>query len=81
MRTTKIATIAVIAAAGLSSPASAGFSTVGGLSSGPVKPQVAWDHAAWKKCWSLSYKQAREDGFTPNGATAYADLVCGDPPA
>lgn len=79
-RNSRIATAAVVAFAALTGPAMAA-GTVGTISAGHSKPQVAWDHNAWKKCWTLSYKQAREDGHSPNGATAYADLVCGAPPA
>ena len=78
-RNTKIIALAVAAVAAFSSTATAYTAPVK-LSNGPTKPQVVWDHAAWKKCWTLSYAQARKDGHSINGSTAYADLVCGDPP-
>ena len=79
LKNTSIAALAVAAFASFSTSAMA-FSPPAKLSNGPNKPQVVWDHAAWKNCWSKSYVQARTDGHSPNGATAYADLVCGDPP-
>ncbi|MTD45313.1 hypothetical protein GKE82_13710 [Conexibacter sp. W3-3-2] len=79
--TIRSAAAVLVTAAALAAPAAdAAPRPVGGLSAGPVQPQVTWDHAKWKQCWTLSYAQGRQDGLSPNGATAYADLVCGDPP-
>ena len=67
--------------AGLSTPAMA-LTPVGGttLSSGPVKPIVQWDHAAWKTCYSTTYAQWREDGASPRTAQTAADFTCGTQP-
>ena len=78
-RTLRIAAVTAIAAAGISSPAMA-FSPVGTISSGPVKPVVVWDHAAWKKCYTITYAQWREDGASPSVAQDAADLTCGTQP-
>ena len=74
-----IATAAIVASAGMSSQAVA-FTPVGGLSNGKPKPQVVWDHAAWKKCYTLTYAQWREDGASPTVAQNAADLTCGTQP-
>lgn len=78
-RNIRIAAITTIACAGLSTPALA-FTPVKTLSSGPVKPVVVWDHAAWKKCWAGTYAQWREDGKSPTASQNAADLVCGEQP-
>lgn len=80
IRNTHIAVLAAVVATGLTGTASAAPQTAGSMSAGPAKPTHKWTHAKWRQCWKLSYAQGREDGLTPNGATAYADLVCGDPP-
>lgn len=79
-RSTRIATLAVVAAAGLSGQAAAAPAPVGTISNGAPKPVVVWDHAAWKQCWTITYAQWRKDGVSPNGSAAAADLTCGDPP-
>jgi hypothetical protein len=84
-RNIRIAAATALACAGLgtavSTPAMA-LTPVGGttLSSGPVKPIVKWDHAAWKKCYSLTYAQWREDGASPSTAQTAADWTCGTQP-
>ena len=78
-RTITIAAATAIAAVGMSSPAMA-ITPIGGLSAGPVKPVVVWDHAAWKKCYSLTYAQWREDGHSPSTSQSAADLTCGTQP-
>ena len=84
-RNIRIAAVTALACAGIgtgvSTPAMA-LTPVGGttLSSGPVKPIVKWDQAAWKKCYSLTYAQWRESGSSPSTSQAAADLTCGTQP-
>ncbi|WP_372789290.1 hypothetical protein [Paraconexibacter sp.] len=81
-RTIHIALVTAATTAALSAPALA-FGPAAGpttISNGKPKPVVVWDHAAWKKCWAITYAQWREDGASPTVATAAADLTCGDPP-
>ena len=80
-RSSRIAALAVIATAGLSGSAVAdGPAGPTALSNGKPRPVVVWDHAAWKKCWTITYAQWREDGASPNNSATAADLTCGDPP-
>lgn len=74
-----IAAITIVASAGISAPAMA-FTPMKTISNGPVKPVVAWDHAAWKHCWTITYGQWRESGATPNNSATAADLTCGTQP-
>jgi len=84
-RNLRIAAVTALACAGIggavSTPAMA-ITPVGGmtLSNGPVKPIVKWDQAAWKKCYSLTYAQWREDGHSPSTSQSAADLTCGTQP-
>jgi hypothetical protein len=84
-RTIRIATATALACAGIgaavSTPAMA-ITPIGAmtLSNGPVTPVVVWDHAAWKKCYSLTYAQWREDGHSPSVSQTAADLTCGTQP-
>ena len=78
-RSIHIAAAVFAVTAGLASPAAA-FEPVGGLSNGAPRPVVKWDHAAWKKCYSLTYAQWREDGASPSTAQSAADLTCGTQP-
>jgi hypothetical protein len=81
-RNIHIALVTAVTTIGLSGPAMAAGPATSGmtLSAGKPKPVVVWDHAAWKKCWSITYAQWREDGASPNTSSAAADLTCGDPP-
>ncbi len=78
-RTISLAAATAIACVGISSPAMA-FTSATTLSNGPVKPTVVWDHAAWKKCYSITYAQWREDGASPSTAQTAADWTCGKQP-
>jgi hypothetical protein len=79
--TSRIAAIAAIATVGLSGSAiAAGPDAPTGLSAGKPRPVVKWDHAAWKKCYSLTYAQWREDGHSPTTSQNAADLTCGTQP-
>lgn len=74
------AVIIAVATAGLSTGPAMAMQGAGTISNGPVKPTVKWDHAAWKKCYSLTYAQWREDGASPSTSQAAADLTCGTQP-
>ena len=82
-RNIRIATVVAIASAGMSTaistPAMA-YSPATTISNGPVKPVVVWDHAAWKKCYTITYAQWREDGASPSTAQTAADWTCGTQP-
>ncbi len=71
---TCIATLAVIACAGISTPAMAGGP--GTLSNGPAKP-THQTGKQWHHCWKTVYFKARDEGRTPGVAEAEADLTCG----
>jgi hypothetical protein len=81
-RSIHLAVVAAVATAGLSASAAAAGPVPAQttISAGKPRPVVVWDHAAWKKCWAITYAQWREDGGSVAGATAAADLTCGDPP-
>ena len=83
-RTTRIATVAVIAVAGLgtgiSAPAMASTprtSSAMSLSNGPVKPIV---RMSWSQCWRAAYFAARDEGGSVAVGEATADLTCGRSP-
>ena len=79
-RNARIALVTAVASVGMSGSAMAFTPVNGTLSAGPVKPIVVWDHAAWKRCYSLTYAQWREDGASPQTAQSAADLTCGTQP-
>jgi len=84
-RNLRIAAVTAIACVGLgtasSTPAVAAYTPINTtLSNGPVKPIVKWDQAAWKKCYSLTYAQWREDGHSPSTSQSAADFTCGTQP-
>ena len=73
----RIAAVAAIACAGLSTaistPAMA-YTPLTKLSSGPVKPTV---RMTWKECYTKSYAAARDRGQSIESSTNEADLTCG----
>lgn len=82
-RSIHTALLAAVVTVGLGAPALAagpGGPAAGTISAPKPKPVVVWDHAAWKKCWSITYAQWREDGGSVQGAQAAADLTCGKQP-
>ncbi len=79
-RSARLAVVAAIASLAVSSPAMAVGPANTTLGAGPVKPVVVWDHAAWKRCYSLTYAQWREDGASIQTSQTAADLTCGTQP-
>lgn len=77
---TTVALAAVTVGLAAAPAAMAGPAAMGSLSNGPVKPTVAWDYDAWKKCWGGTYAQWRAAGSSPTVSQNAADLTCGTQP-